>query len=99
MKRFACLQQAMSAAAPAMAAEAPPSINAEMTGDLVPTHDPVMIKQGDTYYVFSTGRDRASGKLIPVKTSRDLIHWTAQGGLFSGLPDWAKAAIPGARDM
>ena len=104
MTRLTMLLLMVGAALPALGAApepAPPpsSINAGMTGDLVPTHDPVMIKQGDTYYVFSTGRDRETGKLIPVKTSKDLIHWTAQGGLFPDLPDWAKAAIPGAKDI
>ena len=81
-------------------AEVPPSsINSQMTGDLVPTHDPVMIKQGDTFYVYATGTDKPTGRLIPVRTSRDLIHWTAAGGLFPGLPEWAQKAIPGAKDM
>jgi arabinan endo-1,5-alpha-L-arabinosidase len=81
-------------------AEVPlPPINAQLAGDLVPTHDPVMIKEGDTFYVFSTGADRATGRLIRARTSRDLIHWTAAGGLFPKLPDWAQRAIPGAKDM
>jgi len=37
-------------------------------------HDPVMIKQGDTYYVFSTG--------IAVKTSKDRINWMNAGSIF-----------------
>ena len=37
-------------------------------------HDPVMIKQGDTYYVFSTG--------ITVKTSKDRINWMNAGSVF-----------------
>ena len=103
MTRLTGLLLSVGAALPALGAAPspapPPSLNAEMTGDLVPTHDPAIAKNGDTYYVFSTGRDRASGKLIPVKTSKDLIHWTAQGGLFPDLPEWAKQAIPGAKDM
>jgi arabinan endo-1,5-alpha-L-arabinosidase len=37
-------------------------------------HDPVMIKQGDTYYVFSTG--------MRIKTSKDRINWTNAGSIF-----------------
>ncbi len=37
-------------------------------------HDPVMIKQGDTYYIFSTG--------MAVKTSKDRINWTNAGSVF-----------------
>ncbi|MDP4290378.1 MAG: arabinan endo-1,5-alpha-L-arabinosidase, partial [Bacteroidota bacterium] len=53
-------------------------------------HDPVMIKQGDTYYVFSTGRG------ISIKTSRDRINWTNSGRVFANneLPSWHKTDIP-----
>lgn len=37
-------------------------------------HDPVMIKAGDTYYVFSTG--------LNVKTSKDKINWVNAGPVF-----------------
>jgi len=37
-------------------------------------HDPVMIKQGDTYYIFSTG--------MAVKTSKDRINWMNAGTAF-----------------
>jgi arabinan endo-1,5-alpha-L-arabinosidase len=103
MRRLTSFVILVGAALPALGAvpspAPPPSLNAEMSGDLVPTHDPAIAKDGDTFYVFSTGRDRTSGRLIPVKTSTDLIHWTAQGALFPDLPDWAKRAIPGAKDM
>jgi len=57
MTRLTMLLLMVGAALPALGAApepAPPpsSINAGMTGDLVPTHDPVMIKQGDTYSGF-----------------------------------------------
>ena len=31
------------------------TLNDRLTGDLVPTHDPVIIREGGTYHVFSTG--------------------------------------------
>lgn len=40
-------------------------INAAMTGDLVPTHDPVMIKEGDTFYVYGTGSTKEGGISSP----------------------------------
>jgi len=84
------------AAAPA---PVPPSpINAAMTGDLVPTHDPVMIKEGDTFYVYGTGMDKVSGRYVTARTSKDLIHWTRQDGLFADVPEWGKQAVPGTKD-
>lgn len=40
-------------------------------------HDPVMIKEGDTYYVFHTGNS------ISVKTSKDRITWKKDSAVFS----------------
>jgi arabinan endo-1,5-alpha-L-arabinosidase len=59
-----------------------------LQGD-IRVHDPVMIKQGDTYYVFHTGKG------ISIKTSKDRIHWTNAGRVFSAdnLPAWFKSDI------
>jgi len=35
----------------------------------IQVHDPVMIKEGDNYYVFGTGQG------IAVKTSKDKLNW------------------------
>ncbi|MBC7888389.1 MAG: arabinan endo-1,5-alpha-L-arabinosidase [Ferruginibacter sp.] len=53
-------------------------------------HDPVMIKQGDRYYIFSTGRG------ISIKTSPDKINWKTAGRVFDSiaLPAWHKMDIP-----
>jgi arabinan endo-1,5-alpha-L-arabinosidase len=49
-------------------------------------HDPVMAKEGDTYYVFYTG----SG----VWSSRDMITWKRERPVFdsSNTPSWLRAA-------
>ena len=66
-------------------------------GDIERVHDPAIVKQHDTYYVFCTGR-RPGGGIIPIHTSKDLRHWTLSGAVFQKLPDWATQEIPGARD-
>ena len=51
-------------------------------------HDPVMIKQGETYYIFSTG--------MGIKTSKDRINWMNAGSVFgrdSIKFDWWKEDI------
>ncbi len=60
-----------------------------LQGD-IRVHDPVMIKQGRTYYVFHTGPG------VPVKTSTDRIHWRNAGRVFQPgqLPIWHKTDIP-----
>lgn len=66
------------------------TLNDRLSGDLVPTHDPVIAREGSTYYVFSTG--------LGSRTSTDLVHWTAGPQLIGTLPAWATKLIPGARD-
>lgn len=52
-------------------------------------HDPVMAKDGDTYYVFSTGTG------ISVMSSKDLKTWKKEKQIFESAPDWTKEALPG----
>jgi arabinan endo-1,5-alpha-L-arabinosidase len=79
---------------------AAPSFGDQMSGDLSPAHDPCIIKEGDTYYVFGSDALGAERDLhMPCKTSKDLKHWTDQGELFHGLPQWATEAVPGTKAM
>lgn len=54
----------------------------------VSIHDPVMAKEGDTYYLFSTGPG------ITFYSSRDLKSWDHRGRVFPGEPAWAKKVAP-----
>ena len=67
----------------------------ELEGDLR-LHDPAIIREADTFYVFSTGGGRRRG-IIPIRRSQDLYKWTLCGRVFDNLPDWATKEIPGAR--
>jgi arabinan endo-1,5-alpha-L-arabinosidase len=68
-----------------------------LEGDLR-VHDPVIIREGDTYYIFSTGGGRRSGGIIPMRCSKDLYTWKLRGYVFDQLPEWAVKEIPGARE-
>ena len=81
------------------AAEATGSLNDRLSGDIVPVHDPVIIREGDTYHVFSTGIGQGGQGIVSSRTSRDLVHWQAGTPPFEKLPDWAVALIPGAKNM
>lgn len=54
-------------------------------------HDPVMAKEGDTYYLFCTGNDIAS------MSTEDLSSWTLGKGVFPAPPQWALDSIRGYR--
>jgi len=68
-----CLAAALCVAA---AAKDPEVLKLE--GDVEGVHDPVIIRQKDTYYVFCTGGGRSGGGIIPIRTSKDLIHWSEE---------------------
>ena len=55
----------------------------------IAVHDPVMAKEGDTYYVFNTGRGISSW------TSKDMVNWTAGPPVHSAGPAWTDKVVPG----
>ncbi len=54
----------------------------------VSIHDPVMAREGDTYYLFSTGPG------ITLYSSKDMNSWRLRGRIFPGNPAWAKSVAP-----
>lgn len=77
-------------ASQAVVAQEASKLNDQLTGDLSPTHDPVIAREGNTYYVFGTG--------FSTRTSPDLIHWTLAKPLFEKMPDWTAKAVPGSKE-
>ena len=77
---------------------ATPLTNYEFTGDTSPVHDPAIIRQGSTYYVFVTDAGQPGG-FIPIRCSQDKIAWTACGNVFTTLPSWVAGAVPMATDL
>jgi arabinan endo-1,5-alpha-L-arabinosidase len=83
---------------PALAAETvDPLATYSQQGDTAPILDPSIIRDGSTYYAFSTdvaGYD-GSGNL-PIHCSQDKMNWTACGSVFpDGIPAWITQKIPG----
>lgn len=68
-------------------------VTLEPTGFIQRIHDPVMAKDGDAYYVFSTGAR------IIVICSQDMIEWEFCGRVFERPPGWVIAAIDGLGDL
>jgi arabinan endo-1,5-alpha-L-arabinosidase len=52
-------------------------------------HDPVLIQQAGTYYLFGTGQG------IDVHSSKDLRTWRDEPRVFERAPDWTFATVPG----
>lgn len=55
----------------------------------VSIHDPVMTREGDTYYLFSTDPG------IKIYSSKDLVHWRLSSRVFETAPEWATSVAPG----
>jgi arabinan endo-1,5-alpha-L-arabinosidase len=80
------------------AQEATPTVSAstdgkalELTGNFRNVHDPVIIKQDDTYYLY------CSGARIPTRSSKDLHDWQGvRPGPLPETPQWAKDYVPKA---
>ncbi len=54
----------------------------------ISVHDPVMIKEDGTYYLFHTG------SLVPFKTSSDMVNWRNAGSALSSAPAWWSELVP-----
>ncbi len=80
--------------APAPAETSMP-MSLDLQGMIRPVHDPCIIKDQDTYYVFCTGNG------IPVRQSPDLINWknSFPATVFNHIPDWAHEMIPSQTDF
>jgi arabinan endo-1,5-alpha-L-arabinosidase len=71
---------------------APPRV-LSLSGNLG-THDPALIEQDGTFYLFHTGAR------VPGKTSRDLMSWLgAPSALGGSNPAWVAREVPGATDL
>lgn len=59
-------------------------------------HDPSMIKQGSTYYVFSTGDEHGLNEgTIQIRKSADLVTWELVGTVFPTMPAWIGEELSG----
>lgn len=63
-------------------------LNAQDLQTNISVHDPVMAKQGDTYYLFCTGMG------ISMWSSKDMKEWKREKPVFREAPEWAVKAIP-----
>jgi len=59
-------------------------------------HDPSIIKQGSTYYVFHTDKSATEGGFVEIRCSADKIAWTRCGFVFATMPSWVNGIVPNA---
>src|ERR1700726_3055244 len=76
--------------------EATPLVSNPLTGNIAPVHDPSVIRQNGTYYVFSSDPDDPKpDEYLPIRCSTDTIRWKACGKVFASIPGWVSSDVPG----
>ena len=69
-------------------------------GDVAGTHDPSIIKDRDTWYLFATiTGPNPEGHQLPIRCSKDLRHWDKCGFVLQQIPDWIKKESPETKDL
>jgi arabinan endo-1,5-alpha-L-arabinosidase len=58
----------------------------------ISVHDPVIIRQDSTYYIFCTGKG------ISMFSSTDMKNWVTEKPVFEKAPEWTTKAVPGFTD-
>ena len=83
--------------AAALISPAEPSLVAEnnLSGNIELVRDPSIIRQGSTYYVFSTDDGAPQQDFIKIRCSTDLKSWSECGHVFNSMPSWIRQHIPG----
>jgi arabinan endo-1,5-alpha-L-arabinosidase len=69
-----------------------------LSGDAAGTHDPSIIKEGKTWYVFATGKAPGGGQFA-IRCSTDLEQWKLCGRVFPAIPEWIHRASPGTEEL
>lgn len=71
-----------------------------LEGDIVGAHDPSIIKEGDTWYVFATTPPGLSTTdQFPIRCSKDLVHWKACGYVLPEIPRWIREKSPKTKEL
>lgn len=84
------------------AAAQPPQNDAEViavTGDTKYVHDPSIIQDGDTWYLFGTANGPDRKGELPIRCSKDLHGWKLCGSVFDRIPDWIKKESPQTKEL
>jgi arabinan endo-1,5-alpha-L-arabinosidase len=76
-----------------------PAASSAAEGDIVPVHDPAIVRADGLYHLFATGHLNQKTGMIPWRTSEDLVRWRYRGAVFPALPAWTQDKVPGARGL
>src|SRR5579863_6733587 len=69
--------------------------NYHLKGAITPIRDPSIMRQGSTYYLFSTDAGGAISGHLPIRCSPDAVNWQLCGAVFNQIPVWVQTQVPG----
>jgi arabinan endo-1,5-alpha-L-arabinosidase len=99
-KSHLSLLMTLAAAVLALSLESPIASASTPAANPVPSyvfvHDPSMIREGNTWYLFSTGDPNGGVNHgnIQIRVSTNLRTWRLEGTVFSQIPAWITKQIP-----
>jgi arabinan endo-1,5-alpha-L-arabinosidase len=97
---FACLLVAGLPCQLTLAQKASASPQAlETHGEVQFVHDPAIIREGATWYLFSTGNGPERKGELPIRCSQDLHEWKKCGQAFAEIPEWIKKESPETKEL
>ncbi|PYV66041.1 MAG: arabinan endo-1,5-alpha-L-arabinosidase [Acidobacteria bacterium] len=70
-----------------------------VAGDTEYVHDPSIMKDADTWYLFGTASGPNHKGELPVRCSRDLHEWKLCGAVFDQIPDWITKLSPQTKEL
>ena len=70
-----------------------------LSGNTRPVRDPSIMRQGSTYYIFSTDPMGQYANNLPIRCSQDRVNWTACGHVFDQPPAWVTKRVPGMQGL
>jgi len=70
-----------------------------ITGDTEYVHDPSIIKDGNTWYLFGTANGPHRDGELPMRCSTDLREWKKCGNVFATIPEWIKRESPQTKEL
>ena len=98
MRSAHILALACAALATTMSAHAQQPKTFHLSGDVAGTHDPSIARDGNTWYVFATGKTPQGGEFA-VRCSDDLERWRLCGEVFEDIPQWVREKSPGTKEL
>jgi arabinan endo-1,5-alpha-L-arabinosidase len=70
-----------------------------VAGDVEGVHDPSIIKEGSTWYLFGTATEKGPHGQLPIRCSNDLHVWKRCGSVFDSIPSWIRKESPETQDL